>query len=112
MRTCLIVTAAAVSLLPAVTFAQNQAPVRDQAARADDNSAFGLGEIVVTGRRAEGVAIGGDTIGQEAIYAFNRPTLDDAVNLDPRRFLVATPAVRATNGWCPCAASTGSRCRC
>lgn len=51
--------------------------------RAAADGTFGLGQIVVTGRGEAGVAIGADTVGQEAIYAFDRRTLDDAANLVP-----------------------------
>lgn len=44
---------------------------------------FTLGQIVVAGARPEGIAIGGETLTSEAIYAFNRNTLDDAANLIP-----------------------------
>ncbi len=49
----------------------------------DDSKAFALGEIAVTAPKVEGVAIDTATLSSEAIYAFNRPTLDDAVNLIP-----------------------------
>lgn len=44
---------------------------------------FGLGQIIVTGRPAEGVEIGASTLSSEAIYTFNRTTLDEAANLIP-----------------------------
>jgi iron complex outermembrane receptor protein len=44
---------------------------------------FALGQIVVTAPKAEGVAIDTATLSAEAIYAFNRPTLDQALNLMP-----------------------------
>lgn len=44
---------------------------------------FGLGQIVVTAPKVSGVAIDTATLSSEAIYAFNRPTLDQAVNLMP-----------------------------
>lgn len=46
-------------------------------------NAFTLGQIVVTAPRPEGLQIGSATLNSEAIYAFNRNTLDDAVNLLP-----------------------------
>lgn len=52
-------------------------------AAASRNSAFELGQIVVTGQRPEGIAVGGDTLTSEAIYAFSRTTLDEAVTLIP-----------------------------
>jgi iron complex outermembrane receptor protein len=44
---------------------------------------FALGQIVVTAPRVSGVAIDTSTLSSEAIYAFNRPTLDQALNLMP-----------------------------
>ena len=44
---------------------------------------FALGQIVVTARPVENVAIDSTTLSAEAIYAFNRPTLDQALNLIP-----------------------------
>lgn len=48
-----------------------------------DSNAFGLGQIIVTAPRATGIEIGSTTLSSEAIYAFNRNTLDDAVGLMP-----------------------------
>lgn len=48
-----------------------------------DSSAFTLGQIIVTARPAQGTAISGATVNSEAIYAFNRNSLDDAANLIP-----------------------------
>jgi iron complex outermembrane receptor protein len=67
--------------LSAPAFAQD-----DEAQPAADNSGdgtFTLGQIVVAGQRPEGIAIGSDTLTAEAIYAFNRNSLDDAANLVP-----------------------------
>ncbi|MDR3506340.1 MAG: TonB-dependent receptor [Caulobacteraceae bacterium] len=47
------------------------------------NQAFGLGEITVTAPKSQGVIIDATTLSSEAIYAFNRPSLDDAANLIP-----------------------------
>ncbi|WP_236626800.1 MULTISPECIES: TonB-dependent receptor plug domain-containing protein [Sphingomonas] len=47
------------------------------------DSSFALGQIVVTGQRPEGVSIGIDTIGSQAMATFNRNTLDDAATLIP-----------------------------
>ena len=47
------------------------------------NQAFSLGEIIVPAPKVEGVAVDTTTLSSEAIYAFNRPTLDEAVNLMP-----------------------------
>jgi iron complex outermembrane receptor protein len=69
--------ASAVSL-PAV--AQEPAP----ASQGGADGTFGLGQIVVTAPRIDGVLLGsGSTLSSEAIYTFNRPTLDEAVNLIP-----------------------------
>lgn len=71
-----LLAAAALALVPAAAHAQDDAG-------ATDNS-FGLGQIVVRGALPdEGVQIGSETIGQEAIETFERNTLDDAVNLLP-----------------------------
>lgn len=63
----------------------SQAFAQDEAQPAEDtgNGTFTLGQIVVTGTRPEGIAIGGEALTAEAIYAFNRNTLDDAANLIP-----------------------------
>lgn len=55
------------------------------AAKAEDadTSAFGLGQIIVTGQRLQGVEVGSTSLGSEAIFTFDRPTLDDAANLVP-----------------------------
>jgi iron complex outermembrane recepter protein len=47
------------------------------------NSAFGLGQIIVTASRPEGISISSSTLSSEAIYAFDRNALDDAANLIP-----------------------------
>jgi iron complex outermembrane receptor protein len=44
---------------------------------------FSLGQIIVTGRRSEGLAIGTGILDQQAIETFNRNSLDDAANLIP-----------------------------
>jgi iron complex outermembrane receptor protein len=69
--------------LAAPAYAQDS---EEQAAPAADNGgegAFKLGQITVTGQRPEGIEIGGGTLTAEAIYAFNRNSLDDAANLMP-----------------------------
>jgi iron complex outermembrane receptor protein len=48
-----------------------------------DNGKFALGEIIVTAPAARGEAIGTATLSSEAMYQFNRTSLDDAVNLLP-----------------------------
>ena len=75
--------AAAMSLAAAAgpAFAQDAAspPAPGQP---DDNS-FRLGEIIVTAARPPGVAIGSEAVGQEAIFRFNRQSLDEAASLIP-----------------------------
>lgn len=53
-----------------------------QADTASENR-FRLGEIIVTGQRHDDVAVGASTLSSEAIYAFNRVSLDDAAQLIP-----------------------------
>lgn len=73
-RSALLAATAAVCLaMPA--WSQDAAPA--------PSANFGLGEIVVTAPRTEGVSIGSASLSSEAIYAFNRNTLDDAANLIP-----------------------------
>src|SRR6202008_728182 len=60
----------------------------DEAQPAEDtgngnSGTFTLGQIVVTARPPEGLQIGGETLTADAIYTFNRNTLDDAANLIP-----------------------------
>ena len=75
----------AVSLLASASPALAQErPAADRGdERAEADGTFGLGQIIVTGRRPGGVAIGGETLGQDAIYAFSRNSLDEAANLIP-----------------------------
>ena len=48
------------------------------------DGAFTLGQILVTAERpSQGLGLGSETLGAEALYALNRVTLDDAVNLMP-----------------------------
>jgi iron complex outermembrane receptor protein len=56
-----------------------------QAADAGDapGGAFTLGQIIVTAPRADDVTINGAALSADAIYTFNRNSLDDAVNLMP-----------------------------
>ena len=74
---------AAASLLLCSTTLSAPAFAADEADDAAANSNFRLGEIIITGVRPEGVAIGSETLSQDAIEKFNRNTLDDAVNLIP-----------------------------
>jgi iron complex outermembrane receptor protein len=48
-----------------------------------DAQAFTLGQIVVTAPKVAGAAVDSTTLSSEAIYAFARPSLDDAANLIP-----------------------------
>ncbi|TGX44726.1 TonB-dependent receptor [Sphingomonas naasensis] len=80
MRKILFATASAAALLSTPAFAQDTAA---PAGGAEQDGSFGLGQIVVTGQRPDGIAIGADTLGQAAIERFNRNTLDDAANLIP-----------------------------
>jgi iron complex outermembrane receptor protein len=62
--------------------ARTEAQAAGPAMPADDN-AFTLGQIIVAAPSAQGIATGGTTLSSEAIYIFNRNTLDEAVNLMP-----------------------------
>jgi len=74
---CLSAAACAALCLPAAALAQT-----DAAPDAADGN-FRLGEIIVTGTRAQGLAIGDSGIDQQAIDQFGRARLDEAVNLIP-----------------------------
>lgn len=76
MRLLLFVTTALVATAPA------HAQAADEAIAAKD-SALTLGQIVVTAPHSEDITIGTETLSSEAIYTFNRDTLDEAVNLMP-----------------------------
>ena len=54
-----------------------------EATTAPNDGTFGLGQIIVTARPPEGTEIGSSTLSSEAIYTFNRTTLDEAANLIP-----------------------------
>jgi iron complex outermembrane receptor protein len=76
MRAHLLAAAAAIGFV-SPAFAQT-------APAASPGGNFALGEIVVTAPRiVEGPGIGSATLSAEAMYSFNRVTLDDAVNLIP-----------------------------
>ena len=69
----------------ACTVATLAAPVMAQD-NSDTNKAsqtFDLGQIIVQGQVSTAPTVGSDTLGQDAIEAFNRNTLDDAANLLP-----------------------------
>ena len=55
----------------------------DDEMAASDDGTFTLGQIVVTAQRPTGIEVSGETLTADAIYAFNRTTLDDAVNVMP-----------------------------
>lgn len=74
MRGWLMVTAAAVMAAPAA--AQDVPPARE-------TNVFELGQITVTGRREGSIAIGESSVSGEALYTFDRRTLDDAASLIP-----------------------------
>ena len=74
-----IVLAFAVST-PAFAQEEEAQPAADSTS---SGSVFTLGQIVVTAPRPEGLQIGSETLNAEAIYAFDRNTLDDAANLLP-----------------------------
>lgn len=67
-------------LLAALPFALGAAPVAAQDA---PDGTFTLGQIIVTAPRADDIAIGAGSIGQEAIYTFDRQSLDSAASLIP-----------------------------
>ncbi|MBV1687133.1 TonB-dependent receptor [Novosphingobium sp. G106] len=79
--TCLAATLALVLAAPAYAQSDEAQPAEDTGASTDGT--FTLGQIVVTARPPEGLQIGGETLKADAIYTFNRNTLDDAANLIP-----------------------------
>ncbi|WP_336980347.1 TonB-dependent receptor [Altererythrobacter fulvus] len=76
MKLRLLASACLISCLPAVAHAE------ETAADMADNT-FTLGQILVTSKKPEGIAVTGETMTAEAIEAFNRNHLDDAANLMP-----------------------------
>ena len=75
----ILLSAACLIAVPA--WAQDVAPAPSKSGA--DDSAFELGKIVVTGYRSVDAAIESDRVGQEAIYHFDRRTLDDTASLIP-----------------------------
>ncbi|WP_156677968.1 TonB-dependent receptor plug domain-containing protein [Sphingomonas profundi] len=75
----------AVSLLALATpaIAQDRTAPSTDGRGGDADTSFGLGQIIVTAPRPQGIAIGGETLGQEAIYTFNRNSLDEAASIIP-----------------------------
>ena len=53
------------------------------AAEAETAAPFTLGQIIVTAPEQDAIAIAPSTLSSEAIYTFNRNTLDEAVSLMP-----------------------------
>lgn len=60
-----------------------QTPAYAADAADDQAKAFELGQIIVTAERPGDIEIGEETLTAEAIFDFNRTSLDDAVNLMP-----------------------------
>ena len=60
-----------------------QTPVYAANAADDQAKAFELGQINVTAKRPGDIEIGGEILTSEAIFDFNRSSIDDAVNLMP-----------------------------
>jgi len=77
MRSMMMLSAATM-----MTATQVQAQSTANPAPAADG-VFTLGQIIVTAPRSEGVGIGQTTLSSEAMYMFNRNTLDEALNLMP-----------------------------
>jgi iron complex outermembrane receptor protein len=76
-----LLCAASMLALATPAVAQDRMDPADTASQ--DDGTFGLGQFIVTGRREPGLSIGQDSVGQEALYTFDRRTLDDAANLIP-----------------------------
>jgi len=83
MRSEFLLSAVAALVVPAPILAQNATATRGAEQSKADDPAFTLGQIIVTARAPNGVGVGTETLGQEAIYAFNRNSLDDAASLIP-----------------------------
>lgn len=58
-------------------------PALAETAPAEGDSSFTLGQIIVIAPVTEGITVSGATLSSDAIYTFNRNTLDEAVNLMP-----------------------------
>jgi iron complex outermembrane receptor protein len=76
-RVSILALAAASLVVPQAALAQESEEERGE------DGAFALGQIIVSGETPEGIAIGRETLTSEAIYAFNRNSLEEAVNLLP-----------------------------
>jgi len=63
--------------------AQSVASTKEDTSASQESATFSLGQIIVTAPKPKGAAIGTDTLSAEAMQAFNRRKLDDAVNLVP-----------------------------
>lgn len=77
MRAFHLLAAASALALPATAWGQ------ESDAGSGDDGTFTLGQIIVTASPPKGIEISGETLTAEAIYAFNRQTLDEAVNVMP-----------------------------
>jgi len=79
----LAATASCVTLASLAAWPAVAAPATTSAPADTSDNVFTLGQIVVTAPKAEGVTIGSSTLSADAIYTFDRNTLDDAANLIP-----------------------------
>jgi len=70
-------------LLCAAYMIAPQVRAQDESNPVQEDDRFALGQIVVTAPRSEGIGIDSEALSSEAIYKFNRTSLDDAVNLMP-----------------------------
>lgn len=77
MRAFHLLAAASALSLPATAWGQ------EADSGSGEDGTFTLGQIIVTASPPKGIEISGETLTAEAIYAFNRQTLDEAVNVMP-----------------------------
>lgn len=79
-----VLAASAAAPVFARSDAQDKTGTQDQSgARDDAGGTFSLGQIIVTAPESGGIGIGSATLSSDAIQAFGRTTLDEAVNLMP-----------------------------
>lgn len=71
------------TLLVFLAFSSGGQAVAQQATQPGAALPFDLGTITVTGKRQPGMDIGASSLSAEAILAFERPTLDEALKLVP-----------------------------
>lgn len=76
MRLSLALAASASFVVAAPATAESAAPPKE-------DEAFTLGQIIVTAPKIEELVISSSTLSSDAIYTFNRSTLDEAANLMP-----------------------------